>query len=99
MSEFNKGKCYCSAWDTNPQAFEKQGIPHGYCGFCDVCGRPGHCRAHPGAPAVTSSLCDEHWQAASQSSWIRITVSILLSIAVMSVFVLTVALLINLFRR
>jgi len=35
-------------------------IPDGYCGFCDVCGKAGHMRAHPRSP-TTGSWCDEHY--------------------------------------
>jgi len=45
-----KGDCYCCLWETDPQIFIDQGVPEGYCGFCDtivkgkVCGKPGHMR-------------------------------------------------------
>ena len=35
-------------------------IPMGYCGLCDVCGEPGHMRAHPKSP-TTGAWCDNHW--------------------------------------
>jgi hypothetical protein len=38
----NRRGCYCGLWDTDPQFLEGQGIPRGYCGLCQTCGRPGH---------------------------------------------------------
>lgn len=53
--------CYCGTWDRNPRAFEELGLPRGYCGMCDVCGRPGHLRHFPGAVPFTGAWCDRHW--------------------------------------
>jgi hypothetical protein len=53
--------CYCGTWDTNPEAFESAGIPRGFCGFCQVCGRPGHTRHFPGAVPYTGCWCERHW--------------------------------------
>ncbi len=55
--------CYCQERATNPKVAESmKDLPPGYCGTCDVCGQPGHTRAHPSAP-VTGAWCDAHWQA------------------------------------
>lgn len=52
--------CYCSERQTNPAlADELKAVPEGYCGFCDVCGEPGHTHAHPSAP-VTGCWCNAH---------------------------------------
>lgn len=40
---------------------EAEGIPRGYCGFCDVCGKPGHTRHFPGAVPATGTWCDFHY--------------------------------------
>lgn len=54
--------CYCQERKTNPLVAEQlRDIPPGYCGLCDLCGQPGHTRAHPRLP-TTGSWCDEHWQ-------------------------------------
>ena len=37
--------CYCGEGDTS-------------CGTCDVCGAPGHVRAHPGGGPVSGAWCD-----------------------------------------
>lgn len=59
----NARGCYCELWwDTIPEVLEKQGVPHGYCGLCEVCGRPGHTRHHPGAVPYTGSWCDWHYR-------------------------------------
>lgn len=53
--------CYCHERDTNPDfARSIEDIPEGYCGACDICGKPGHMRAHPRL-ATTGTWCDEHW--------------------------------------
>ena len=52
------GNCFCSLWDTSPQFLEEQGLPRGYCGFCDMCGDPGHGRHFPGPVPVTGAWCD-----------------------------------------
>ena len=49
--------CYCFMWETQPEHFESEGIPRGYCGVCGLCGKPGHTRPHPNAP-VTGAWCD-----------------------------------------
>lgn len=55
--------CYCAEREHNPAvAVSMQDLPPGFCGRCDVCGRPGHTRAHPSLP-TTGAWCDEHWQA------------------------------------
>lgn len=55
--------CYCEERQSNPElAREMADIPDGYCGFCDLCGQPGHTRAHPDSP-TTGAWCDEHWKA------------------------------------
>ena len=56
--------CYCNLWNENPEALRSQGLPEGYCGFCDTdvngrrCGRPGHMHSGPGP--FTLGYCDEH---------------------------------------
>ncbi len=55
--------CYCGERRTNPELAESmKDLPEGYCGLCDVCGLPGHMRAHPFLP-TTGAWCDEHWKA------------------------------------
>ncbi len=56
--------CYCNLWNEDPGALRSQGLPKGYCGFCDTevngrpCGRPGHMHSGPGP--FTFGYCDEH---------------------------------------
>jgi hypothetical protein len=54
--------CYCSLWETNPEFLQKQGLPHGYCGICDLCGDPGHTGHYPGPVPVTGAWCDVCYQ-------------------------------------
>ncbi len=66
-----QGDCYCSLWEKDPQFLRKEGVPKGYCGFCDSivggkeCGKPGHIRHYPGSYPVTACWCDEHYEAAA----------------------------------
>lgn len=53
--------CYCEERKNNPGLAEiMKDIPEGYCGICDVCGKPGHTKAHPSLP-FSGAWCDEHW--------------------------------------
>lgn len=54
--------CYCDLWQTNPKSLELQGVPRGFCGRCQTCGRPGHIRHFPGAAPFTSCWCDAHYR-------------------------------------
>jgi hypothetical protein len=56
--------CYCGLWDKDPSFFEKKGIPPGYCGLCDKCGKPGHVRHFPGAVPFTGAWCERHYRRA-----------------------------------
>jgi len=68
VDESEKGKprntikdCYCDLWDKNPDVLEKQGVPRGYCGLCQLCGKPGHTRHFPGAVPYTGTWCEWHY--------------------------------------
>ena len=50
--------CYCGTWHKNPALYEKEGLPRGYCGMCERCGKPGHTRHFPGAVPYTGAWCD-----------------------------------------
>lgn len=52
-------ECYCG--DITEEMRQKESIPVGYCGICEVCNQPGHTVAHPSRP-ITSAWCDEHYQ-------------------------------------
>lgn len=53
--------CYCKERESNPKlADTMEDIPKGYCGLCEICGKPGHTCAHPRL-ATTGTWCDEHW--------------------------------------
>lgn len=55
------GHCYCGLWSKKPAALEKRGIPRGFCGLCDVCGKPGHILHFPGAAPYTGAWCKKHY--------------------------------------
>jgi hypothetical protein len=61
--------CYCDERERHPEAFERvdrpgvlerRALPPGYCGWCIVCGGPGHARHFPGAVPFTGAWCDRH---------------------------------------
>ncbi len=54
--------CQCSLWTKQPGVLASQGIPRGYCGLCEVCGRPGHTRHFPGTSPCTGSWCQAHYR-------------------------------------
>jgi len=56
-TEQTESSCYCEHIDDDFR--KKENIPEGYCGICEMCGKPGHTRHYPGARPYTSSWCDE----------------------------------------
>ncbi|MEI6669429.1 MAG: hypothetical protein WCP29_14855 [Acidobacteriota bacterium] len=54
--------CYCGLWQKSPETLERQNVPPGYCGLCQVCGKPGHLRHFPGAVPFTGAWCDRHYR-------------------------------------
>ncbi len=59
--KWHHGWCYCSLWQKHPQTLEDQGVPRGFCGFCIVCGQPGHTLHFPGSAPFTGSWCKFHY--------------------------------------
>lgn len=53
-----KADCYCNPKGEHPKSLEREGIPSGYCGICERCGKPGHTRHFPGPVPCTGSWCD-----------------------------------------
>jgi len=78
--------CYCEERVKHPDAFKD--VPEGFCGICDVCGKPGHMRAHPHAPA-TGAWCDEHFSELAASRPVTLP-QIFLILVVVLLFLLTV---------
>ena len=58
MGASDERGCYCDLWEKSPQTLEKQGVPRGFCGICEICRAPGHTRHAPGATPYTGSWCD-----------------------------------------
>jgi len=61
IKEWPYSHCYCNLWKKHPQILEKQGVPPGYCGLCDLCGSPGHLQHFPGAVPFTGAWCKKHY--------------------------------------
>ena len=79
--------CYCDSKNVS----KEEGLPAGYCGFCDICHRPGHVMPFPGASPQTGAWCGFHYWAAAWISpngrfgffvWLGLTIdlTILMSI-------------------
>jgi len=51
-----KNTCYCDS--ISEDELRLQGIPEGYCGFCQICKAPGHIQFFPGVIPYTGSWCD-----------------------------------------
>lgn len=71
--------CYCGLWDKDPSHYKKEGLPLGFCGFCERCGKPGHTRHFPGPLPYTGSWCDRchtivawTWPLQTPAGWIMI---------------------------
>lgn len=61
MQDEQNEYCYCNERLSNPKLKESmKDLPEGFCGICDICGKPGHTKAHPSLP-TTGAWCDEHW--------------------------------------
>ncbi len=74
-------ECQCGLWQTSPDFLRGQGIPEGFCGICQVCGRPGHTRHFPGPVPYTGSWCDschrslaKAWPFRSLAFWFMVLV-------------------------
>ena len=61
LSKRQQKFCYCDLWDKNQKVLEDQGVPRGYCSFCQKCKKPGHTRHFPGAVPYTGGWCDYHY--------------------------------------
>jgi O-acetyl-ADP-ribose deacetylase (regulator of RNase III) len=61
LAKRNRGPCRCDQREKMPGLLEEKGVPRGYCGACDDCGKPGHVRHHPGGVPFTGAWCDEHY--------------------------------------
>ena len=42
----------------SPEYRQTHGIPDGFCGKCDTCGKPGHMNHFPGPVPYTGAWCD-----------------------------------------
>ena len=54
--------CYCGLWDKEPGFLREQGLPEGFCGKCETCGKPGHTQHFPGPVPYTGSWCESHYR-------------------------------------
>ena len=80
--------CYCGS--LSKEFLEKEGIPDGYCGICERCGKPGHTQHFPGPVPYTGSWCDWCVKVVALFYWIFLAkdrfVTILKQLTVTTVF-------------
>lgn len=57
----NERGCRCGA-ESTPSTDGPPGVPEGHCGWCEVCGRPGHNRHFPGVLPFRGTWCDRHYR-------------------------------------
>ena len=86
--------CYCGSLDR--EYLEKEGVPEGYCGICDVCGEPGHMQHFPGPVPYTGAWCDECLKGVRRGYIIRAIMNSLIMLAVAGAIIYGVVKLIKL---
>jgi hypothetical protein len=85
----NDSGCYCHLWETQPEIFQEQGVPRGYCGLCDAlikgkeCGKPGHLRQGNGP--YSFCLCDEHYDGGNGFNPIRVGCNIFFALLLLGI--------------
>ena len=75
--------CYCGIWAGNPKMYEERGLPRGFCGTCERCGKHGHARHFPGPVPRTGAWCDRcyritglTWPLRTPLGWVIIAITI-----------------------
>jgi O-acetyl-ADP-ribose deacetylase len=92
--EWPNSLCYCDLRAKNPDVPEKEGIPKGYCGLCDVCGDPGHILHFPGAVPFTGVWCKKHFYRAMVLHPLGVIGSFAWLLVILAIFCLVI----NLFK-
>jgi hypothetical protein len=76
--------CYCGIWARNPKMYEERGLPRGFCGQCERCGKHGHARHFPGPVPYTGAWCDRcyritgfTWPLRTPVGWVVIAITML----------------------
>jgi len=77
--------CYCG--HLSKEFLDGEGIPEGYCGICERCGKPGHIQHFPGAVTYTGAWCDSCFRIVAAKYWIK---SLLFSLLSLAVFILII---------
>ena len=54
----NERNCYCRVREDGTAGGYDDALPAGFCGWCEVCGAPGHTQHYPGARPYTGAWCD-----------------------------------------
>ena len=75
-----KKHCYCDVVDARFR--KKNDIPNGYCGICEVCGKPGHTQHFPGAVPYTGAWCDNCLKRVARHHQIKTTIVVLICLSI-----------------
>lgn len=81
-----KRNCYCGSFDR--EFLRQQGIPEGFCGICERCGKPGHTQHFPGPVPYTGAWCDRcvkivalTWYLKNPMVWLAVGIGIVVAMA------------------
>jgi len=75
-----KQDCYCNSFDDEYR--KKNKIPDGYCGLCDICGKPGHTQHFPGSVPYTGTWCDRCLQIVARNHKIKSAIFLLIILSI-----------------
>lgn len=63
----NRRRCRCDDEALDSRAsITTRDESDAYCGYCEMCGRPGHRRSFPGVLPFEGAWCDEHYDQMAQ---------------------------------
>jgi hypothetical protein len=60
--------CFCDSISSELRI--EQGIPEGFCGICEVCGKPGHAQHYPGSVPYTGAWCESCLAMENKWGWV-----------------------------
>lgn len=66
---------------------EKEGVPEGFCGFCEICHKPGHVQHFPGAVPYTGTWCDDCFIKVARKQQIKGALVIVAIISIISILI------------
>jgi len=81
--------CYCGS--LSDEFLRKEGVPEGFCGICERCGRPGHTQHFPGPVPYTGAWCDRCVKIVPLFYWLKtglfVSIPLLMVIAIIAIVI------------